>query len=59
MASCHEMKTGEIYICEDCGIEVQVTRECSEDDSSCHACGCHSERESCTLTCCGKEMMRV
>ncbi len=28
MASCHEMKMGQVYVCEGCGLELQVVKEC-------------------------------
>jgi hypothetical protein len=30
MPNCHEMKTGDIYVCEGCGLELQVVKECKE-----------------------------
>jgi hypothetical protein len=52
MASCHEMKLGQVYVCEDCGLELKVVKECEE---------CGTEEGECTLTdcsfkCCGEEM---
>jgi hypothetical protein len=54
MASCHEMKKGEVYVCEDCGIELQVIKDCK--DSGKDACGIGSE--PCGFSCCGKELVR-
>jgi len=30
MANCHEMKRGEIWACEECGLELQVVKECKD-----------------------------
>ena len=51
MANCAEMKEGDIYVCNTCGLELQVTRICS-----CAA----GEEVSCTvpLQCCGKDMTK-
>ena len=51
MASCHQMKLGQVYVCEECGLELEVVKECEE-------CG---EEGECTLVecefkCCGEEM---
>lgn len=51
MANCHEMKPGDIYYCEKCGLELKVEKSCS--------CSPGGE-ESCTvpLSCCGQEMTK-
>ena len=48
MANCGDMKTGDSYKCDACGLELQVTKTCT----------CSSEEGSCTvpLQCCGKDM---
>jgi hypothetical protein len=53
MASCHEMKLGQVYVCEECGLELKVIKECEE---------CGTEESGCTIAdctfkCCGEEMM--
>lgn len=51
MANCAEMKKGEIFICEVCGLELQVV----------HSCKCFAGEEiSCTvpLQCCGQAMVK-
>ena len=30
MAKCNELKMGQVYICPDCGVELQVVKECAE-----------------------------
>jgi hypothetical protein len=48
--SCHELKKGDVLVCEECGLEMKVTK-------SCH-CG-DEEGGACTeggFTCCGGPM---
>lgn len=54
MASCHEMKKGEVYLCEECGIELQVVAECKDAGNA----SCGTGGESCTFSCCGKELVK-
>lgn len=51
MANCAEMKPGDRFVCENCGLELQVTKACS--------CGA-GEEGACTvpLKCCGKDMTK-
>jgi hypothetical protein len=52
MTSCHEMKLGQVYMCEDCGLELKVIKECQEcgtDESECTL-------DDCAFKCCGQEM---
>jgi hypothetical protein len=56
MTTCHDMKLNEIYVCEDCGLELKVVRECrdvGQDKDEC--CG---SSETCSLLCCGKELVK-
>jgi predicted nucleic acid-binding Zn ribbon protein len=46
------MKKGEIYVCEDCGIELQVVKTCADDGS------CTDHDEECGFTCCGKPLTK-
>jgi hypothetical protein len=51
MANCVEMKKGDIFLCETCGLELQVAKTCA----------CIVGKEvSCTvpLQCCGKDMIK-
>ena len=52
MVSCNEMKVGEIYVCADCGLEMEVKKGCNCDDH------CHEGQEGacCDFQCCGKPM---
>ena len=51
MADCTEMKEGDLFVCQSCGLELQVTKACS-----CIV----GEQTSCTvpLQCCGKDMIK-
>jgi hypothetical protein len=49
MASCSEMKVGEVYVCEDCNLEVQVLRTCADSEEG--SCACAE-----SLMCCGAQM---
>ena len=56
MAGCHDMRAGEIYTCTECGIELQVVKECEHSDLPADQCGCHEDGGACTFTCCGKPL---
>jgi len=58
MTSCHEMKEGEIYVCESCGLELKVVRECSDAGTSADDCGCHDKHDPCTFSCCGGSLKK-
>jgi len=58
MPSCNEMKMNQVYVCESCGLELKVVKECSEcgvetSSSSAEACGC---AQGCSFDCCGSPM---
>lgn len=57
MPSCSEMKMNQVYVCESCGLELKVVKECSEcgpaPSSSSTTCGCD---EGCSFDCCGGPM---
>jgi hypothetical protein len=57
MPSCNEMKMNEVYVCENCGLELKVVKECSEcgmpTSSSSESCGC---AQGCSFDCCGSPM---
>jgi hypothetical protein len=46
MASCSEVKAGEVYVCENCNLEIQVLKSCADDEEA--ACACAE-----SLACCG------
>ena len=53
MPSCHDMKLGQVYVCEECGLELQVVQECDECGEDASECSCV---EHCTFSCCGEEL---
>lgn len=58
MPSCHEMKKGEIYTCQDCDLELQVIKECTDVGKPQEECGCHVKAAACTFSCCGKDLVK-
>ena len=46
MAACSEMKAGEVYVCENCDLEIQVVHSCADSEEG--ACACAE-----SLSCCG------
>jgi hypothetical protein len=58
MPNCHEMKVGEIYYCEECGIELKVMNECKDADTPAEECKCHPDNDPCTFSCCGTELRK-
>jgi hypothetical protein len=47
------MKLGQVYVCEECGLELEVVKECEECGEDAAECTCV---EHCSFACCGKEM---
>jgi hypothetical protein len=54
MASCQEMKKGQVYTCGDCGLELQVIKECEECGTEQATCSCEVD---CELECCGQPLV--
>ncbi|MCE5199583.1 MAG: hypothetical protein ABFD54_06640 [Armatimonadota bacterium] len=54
MSKCSDMKLGEVYICEDCGLELEVVKECGNEMTEGTTC----ESQPCTLACCNKELVK-
>ena len=52
MASCHEMKQGEVYICKECGLELKVVAQCKNHGTSKEA----HDHDTCNFICCEAEM---
>ncbi len=52
MPSCTEMKNGQIYVCQDCGLELQVVKECTECGTEEGECS----GETCDISCCDKPL---
>jgi hypothetical protein len=50
MVSCHDMKLGEVYTCKDCGLELQVIKECEDAETPADDCECAT---ACGFECCG------
>ena len=48
MANCGDMKKGDRYVCNTCGLELEVSKACS--------CGSGDTSCSVPLQCCGKPM---
>jgi hypothetical protein len=52
MPNCHQMKLGQVYVCEECGLKMKVIQECKEcgqEESECSL-------DDCQFVCCGEEM---
>lgn len=58
MAGCHDMKEGEIYVRGDCGLELQVIKECQDIEKTAEECSCHTDNGSCLISCCGMELKK-
>ena len=58
MASCHEMRNSEVYMCEGCGIELEVKKECKDVGVSADDCKCHGKTEPCVIACCGAPLTK-
>jgi hypothetical protein len=52
------MRTGEVYVCEDCGIELQVIKDCKDAGTPVEECECHTTAGPCTFSCCGNELVK-
>ena len=56
MVSCADMKKGEVYACEVCGLELEVKAECNcPDIDDCNPAEGHA---CCEFECCGKPMAK-
>lgn len=54
MVSCGDMKKGEVYTCDVCGLELEVKKECNcPDVDDCHP---NHGDTCCEFECCGKPM---
>jgi hypothetical protein len=52
------MKEGEVYTCEECGLELQVVKECTDTGTSGEKHACTPDSGTCTFSCCGKELVK-
>jgi hypothetical protein len=51
MANCSEMEIGDVYVCKQCGLELQVTKACQCKPGESGGC-------EVPLQCCGQEMVK-
>jgi len=58
MATCHDMKLKDVYVCKECGIALQVVKECKDVGHTAEDCGCHPTATPCTFSCCGKALVK-
>ena len=50
MTTCHDLKKGDVLYCEECGLELKVSEDCScSDDGACSEQG---------FICCGMDMKK-
>ena len=52
MVHCHDMRAGQVYVCEECGLELQVAKNCTENGKHLKGVSC----TRCTFVCCNKDM---
>lgn len=52
MPHCHEMKKGQVYACEECGLKLQVVDECTSCGTAVDEC----KHETCEFTCCNEPL---
>ena len=59
MVRCGDMKKGEVYTCDVCGLELEVKKECKCPDlDKCHTHHTNHGDVCCEFECCGKPMHR-
>lgn len=52
MVNCHDMKKGQVYVCDTCGLELQVIKECDSCGQPADSC----VHEECRFVCCDSEL---
>jgi hypothetical protein len=52
MTDCHNLKEGDVLVCEGCGLELKVVKACDECGTEEKECGCCP----CTFACCDDDM---
>jgi len=57
MLHCHDMKKGDIFYCEDCGLTLQVLKECDESGDE-DVCCCADQETTCIFNCCGTDLKK-
>lgn len=55
MPNCHTMAVGETYVCEKCGLKLEVVGQCHEHGKPASECKC----PPCTFVCCGQELSKA
>ncbi len=55
MAGCQDMKKGEVYVCEGCGVELEVVRECRTEETE-ESRARHVEADGCEVKCCDRPL---
>jgi hypothetical protein len=60
MTTCHDMKLNEVYLCPDCGLEITITKECTDAGKHGQPTDCcnPASTRACVLTCCGEELQK-
>ncbi len=53
MSNCHDMKLGQVYVCEACSLELEVVKECEVCEKDAADCECV---EHGTFSCCGEPL---
>jgi hypothetical protein len=53
MVNCRDMKLGDVYTCEDCGLELKVVKECEDTGTGAEECACTT---ACGFECCGSPL---
>ncbi|HME55407.1 MAG TPA: hypothetical protein VKM55_24575 [Candidatus Lokiarchaeia archaeon] len=53
MVTCHELKAGDMLRCNECGLEITVSKGCDTCGEACEETGACSEDE---FKCCGKPL---
>jgi hypothetical protein len=51
MTRCDEMREGDVYVCDKCGLEIEIVEECNHDDEEADDV-CRIEE----FTCCGEPL---
>jgi len=51
ITNCDEMELDQVYLCEECGLQLKVVAECEECGAD--TCGCTAP---CTFECCGEPL---
>ncbi len=56
--TCYEMRVSQVFVCEKCGLELKVIKECQDARKSHGQCSCeHDENsECCNISCCGEDL---